>query len=227
MGATNTALGGAPRRAPLNRRRVVEAAVGQADNAGLSGVTMRAVAAGLGVEAMSLYNHVANRDDLLDGMIDLVFGEIELPDPAASWKTAMQGRAVSAHAALRRHPWAIGLMDSRRKSGPATLRHHDAVLGVLRTGGFSPTMAVHAVSLIDSYIYGYALQERSLPIGEHESAHDLAERFMADLPPGEYPYLAEVVAERASRVGAAADSDAEFAFGLALILDGLRPDGAS
>ncbi|UED88720.1 TetR/AcrR family transcriptional regulator C-terminal domain-containing protein [Streptomyces profundus] len=187
-----------------------------------AGVTMRAIAARLGVEAMSLYNHVAGRDDLIDGMVDAVFREIELPAPGADWKAAMRGRAASARAALRRHPWAVGLLDSRDQPGPATLRHHDAVLGALRTGGFSVAMAAHAFSLIDSYLYGFVLQELSLPFTDRAGFDEVAGGILDGLPSGDYPHLAELISEHALKPDY--DHAAEFAFGLTLILDSLHPD---
>ncbi|MFF8955613.1 TetR/AcrR family transcriptional regulator [Streptomyces sp. NPDC014894] len=211
-------------RAPLSRERVVTAAVALADEKGAAGVTMRALAAGLGVEAMSLYNHVRGREDLLDGMVDAVFGEIELPSPAADWKTAMRDRAGSARAALRGHPWAVGLMDSRGRPGPATLRHHDAVLGALRAGGFSVAMTAHAVSVIDSYVYGFVLQELSLPFAGEGELDDVAGGILREAPAGTHPHLAELITEHALRPGY--DPGHEFAFGLSLILDALRPDEA-
>src|SRR5215472_9097154 len=142
-------------RAPLSRDRVLRAAVALADTGGISSLSMRKLGEALGVEAMSLYNHVASKGDLLDGMIDVVFGEIDLPPGDVDWKSAMRQRAISVREALRRHPWAIGLMESRTSPGPATLRHHDAVLGCLRGAGFSIEMTAHAYSLLDSYIYGF------------------------------------------------------------------------
>ena len=124
---------------------------------------MRKLAQELGVEAMSLYHHVANKDDILDGIVDVVFSEIDLPTNDIDWRAAMRQRAISARQALRRHPWATGLMESRSTPGPATLRHHDAVLGILRNAGFSIELAAHAFSVLDSYVYGFALQESSLP----------------------------------------------------------------
>ncbi|SDU80529.1 TetR/AcrR family transcriptional regulator [Jiangella alkaliphila] len=216
-GTTRTA------RPPLNRERVVAAAMALADEKGQAGASMRAIAGQLGVEAMSLYNHVAGRDDILDGMVDAVFAEIDLPAPGADWRPAMRERAGSARAALLRHPWAIGLMDSRGRPGPATLRHHDAVLGALRGGGFSVPLAAHAVSLIDSYLYGFVLQELSLPFaGGGDDVDAVAGSILADLPGGAYPHLTEVITEHALRPGY--DYAAEFDFGLALILDALRPD---
>ncbi|GAA3130238.1 TetR/AcrR family transcriptional regulator C-terminal domain-containing protein [Planomonospora alba] len=219
------------RRAPrtsLSRERVLEAAVRVADEKGIASVTMRKVAERLGVEAMSLYHHVAGKEEILDGIVDLVFEEIEPPSPGADWKTAMRRRAASARRALARHPWALGLMESRRNPGPATLRHHDAVIGSLRAAGFSIGMAAHAYSAIDSYVYGFVLQEASLPFGTPEELGDVAESITRRMPDGVYPHLAEMMADHALRPGYAyAD---EFAFGLDLILDGLErilngPDG--
>src|SRR5271165_5696577 len=140
-------------RTPLNGERVMRAAVAFADESGIGSLTMRKLGEALGVEAMSLYNHVANKDALLDGMVDLVFSEIDLPSSGTDWKTAMRERAVSARQALSRHSWAIALMSSRTSPGPATLKHHDAVIGSLREGGFSVEIAAHAFSVLDSYIY--------------------------------------------------------------------------
>ena len=161
-------------RAPLSRERVLGAAVAFADENGIGSLSMRKLGEALGVEAMSLYNHVANKDDLLDGMVDHVFGEIDLPSGAIDWKTAMRDRAGSARQALSRHPWAIALMQSRAAPGPATLRHHDAVIGSLRGAGFSIEMAAHAFSVLDSYIYGFALQEASLPFDAAEETAEVA-----------------------------------------------------
>ena len=195
-----------------------------ADEKGEAGVTMRAIAARLGVEAMSLYNHTANRKDILNGMVDAVFGEIELPTSTTGWKEAMRDRAASSRAALRRHPWAVGLMDSRSQPGPATLRHHDAVLGVLRAGGFSVAMAAHAFSVIDSYLYGFVLQELSLPFTSSTELDEVADDILRDLPTDAYPHLTELITEYALRPGY--DYADEFQFGLSLILDALHPDEA-
>jgi AcrR family transcriptional regulator len=139
----------------------------------------------LGVEAMSLYHHVPNKDAILDGVVDAVFAAIELPPVAADWRAAIRARAGSARVVLARHSWALGLMDSRRNPGPATLRHHDAVLGVLREAGFSVAMATHAVSLLDSYIAGFVLQESSLPMATPADVADVAGGILASLPAGE------------------------------------------
>jgi AcrR family transcriptional regulator len=211
---------GSERRTRLDRERILLAAVALADDGGLGSLTMRRLGQELGVEAMSLYNHVANKSDLLDGMVDLVFAEIGLPPSGAAWRTAMRERAVAARAALARHPWAIGLMESRRRPGPATLRHHDAVIGCLRAAGFPVAMAAHAYSVLDSYIYGFALQQASLPFQTAEEAAAVAEGIMQGLPADAYPHLAELTVEHVLRPGY--DYANEFAFGLDLILDGLE-----
>jgi len=209
----------AERRVPLNKERVLRAAVAFADKKGIESLSMRKLGEALGVEAMSLYNHVANKDELLDGMVDLVFGEIELPSGGAGWKTAMRRRAISAREALSRHRWAIGLMESRTSPGPATLRHHDAVLGSLRGAGFSIEMAAHAYSVLDSYIYGFALQEASLPFETSEETAEVAQMIMAQFPADEYPHLTELTVEHVLQPGY--DYGNEYEFGLDLILDGL------
>ena len=179
----------------------------------------RKLAQELGVEAMSLYHHVANKDDILDGIVDVVFSEIELPPGDADWKAAMRQRAISARKALRRHPWATGLMESRATPGPATLRHHDAVLGILRNAGFSIELAAHAYSLLDSYIYGFALQETSLPFDTPEETAEVAQSIMAGFPADTYPHLTEIAVEHVLQPGY--DYGDEYLFGLDLILDGL------
>jgi AcrR family transcriptional regulator len=202
----------------LNRDQVLRAAVALADANGISSLTMRKLGVELGIEAMSLYNHVANKTDLLDGMIDCVFAEVELPE-SADWKAAARERAISVRAALSRHRWATALMESRTAPGPATLRHHDAMLGMLRGAGFSIEMAAHAYSVMDSYIYGFALQETSLPFDSPESASKTAKAIMARFAAGEYPHLSELAVEKVLKPGY--DYGAEFEYGLDLILDGL------
>lgn len=211
-------------RAPLSRERVVRTAVAVADRKGTAALTMRAIADPLGVEAMSLYHHVAGREDILDGMVDAVFAEIALPRRDTDWKSAMHQRAHSARDALRRHPWAVSLMDSRTRPGPATLRHHDAVIGALRAAGFSVAMTAHAVSLVDSYLYGFVIQETSLPFDGMAETAEAADTTARSLPPGTYPHLAELAATQARAPGC--DHATEFTFGLSLILDALHPDEA-
>ncbi|MDK1344266.1 TetR/AcrR family transcriptional regulator [Streptomyces sp. 378] len=215
---------GASGRTPLSRERVVRTAVAVADEKGVAALTMRAIAEPLGVEAMSLYHHVAGREDILDGMVDAVFGEIDLPPRDTDWKSALRHRAESARAVLRRHPWAVGLMDSRSRPGPATLRHHDAVIGTLRAGGFSVSMAAHAVSLIDSYLYGFVLQELSLPFRGAAELDEVAGAILRDMPADTYPHLTELATEHVLKPGY--DYADEFVFGLTLVLDALHPDEA-
>jgi AcrR family transcriptional regulator len=209
-----------PVRTRLTRERVLSAAVAFADERGIESLTMRKLGEVLGVEAMSLYNHVANKDQLLDGMVDIVFSEVGLPSGDVDWKTAMRRRAVSARQVLSRHRWAIGLMESRTSPGPATLRHHDAVIGCLRGAGFSVAMAAHAFSLLDSYVYGFALQEATLPFDTAEQTAELAELILSSLQPDEYPHLTELAVEHVLKPGY--DYGNEFEFGLDLILDGLE-----
>ncbi|WP_242579316.1 TetR/AcrR family transcriptional regulator [Amycolatopsis sp. 195334CR] len=209
------------KRQPLSRERVITAAMALADEKGEAGLTMRAIAGRLGVEAMSLYNHVGGRDDILNGMVDAVFGEIDLPEATGDWKRAMRERATSSRAALRRHPWAVGLMDSRSQPGPATLRHHDAVLGALRAGGFSVVMAAHAFSVIDSYLYGFVLQELALPFTNTEELDEVATGIQREMPVDAYPHLMELMTEHVLQPGY--DYAGEFEFGLTLILDALKP----
>jgi AcrR family transcriptional regulator len=206
-------------RAPLSRERVLRAAIVVADGGGIEALTMRQIGQELQVEAMSLYNHVANKDDIIDGIVDLVFSEIALPSDRAAWKTAMRKRAISAHEALLRHPWATSLMQSRTKPGSATLRHHDSVLGSLRKAGFTLVMAAHAVSVIDGYVYGFALQQINIPLQSPEQVAEVGEGILRQLA-GEYPHLAEMITEHAMKPGY--DYSKEFEFGLDLILDGLE-----
>jgi AcrR family transcriptional regulator len=215
-----TADHAAAHRAPLSRDRVLQAAVALADTGGISSLSMRKLGEALGVEAMSLYNHVASKGDLLDGMIDIVFSEIDLPSGDGDWRAAMRRRAISARQVLRRHRWAIGLMESRTSPGPATLRHHDAVLGCLRRAGFPVELTAHAYSLLDSYIYGFALQEASLPFGTGEEAAHVAEEISGQFASGQYPYLTEMAMEHVVQPGY--DYGDEFETGLDLVLDALR-----
>jgi AcrR family transcriptional regulator len=222
--ATRTDPSPAP-RAPLSRERILRAAVDLADRDGVGSLSMRRLARELGVEAMSLYHHVAGKDALLDGMVDLVFAEIELPAARASWKTAMRRRAISARAALARHPWAITLMESRRTPGPANLRHHDAVIGCLRRAGFSVALTAQAYSLLDAYIYGFALQEAGLPFEGPEETAEVAETIMARFPADTYPHLTELAVEHVLQPGY--DYGNEYGAGLDLILDGLERAAAA
>lgn len=208
-------------RTPLSRSRVLQAAVALADESGLDGFGMRRLAQRLGVVPMALYKHVRNKEELLQGMIDTVFSEIEVPTDEDDWRSAMRRRANSTRDALKRHSWAIGLMETAAP-GPANLENHDAVLGWLRTAGFSFEAAIHAYSLQDAYIYGFALQEKTLGFDRPDSAGKAAQRradtLGADALAG-YPHLAEVVIKLAET---GYDNSTEFAWGLNLILDGLE-----
>jgi len=207
-------------RLPLSRERALSAAIAVADAEGIGALTMRRLAQQLGVEAMSLYHHVANKDDILDGMVDLVFAEIELPSEGSEWKTAMHQRATSARAAMMRHPWAITIMESRSSPGGATLRHHDAVLGSCRRAGFSVQMAAHAFSLIDSYIYGFVVQEVNLPFDDSSDLNEVVDSMMLPFSAEDYPHLVELTTDYILQPGYSYGS--EFGYGLALILDALE-----
>ena len=208
-------------RVALSRDRALQVAVELADAGGIEALTMRKLAEALGVEAMSLYHHVADKADILNGMIDLVFAEIELPTHT-DWKTAMRKRAHSARAALNRHRWAVGLMESRSAPGLATLAHHDAVLGCLLESGFSMSLTAHAYSLIDSYIYGFALQELQLPFDTQDSkaTQAVAAEIFKKLPEGAFPHLVGFTVKHVLKPGYSYAK--EFGFGLDLILDGLE-----
>lgn len=204
-------------RPALSAAAVVEAAVRVADHGGLGAVSMRGVGRELGVEAMSLYHHVRNKEHLLDALTDWVFAEVELPRPEEGWRAGMERRAVSLRRVLGAHPWALVLVESRRSPGPCLLRHHDAVLGCLRSAGFSVRLAAHAFAAIDAYVFGFVLTEQTLPMGPGESAGDFAATL--DLPEAEYPHLVENVVELTS--GADYDFADEFGYGLDLVLEGL------
>ncbi|HEX2153753.1 MAG TPA: TetR/AcrR family transcriptional regulator [Acidimicrobiia bacterium] len=207
------------KRVPLDRERLLHGAMAIADAEGNSALTMRSLAKELGVKPMAIYHHVANKDEILDGIINMVFAEIDLPPTDTDWKTAMRQHAVSARHVLARHPWAIPLMESRINPGPETLHQHDAVIGTLRRAGFSIEMTAHAYSLLDSYIYGFALQESvSLPF-DKETAPEVAESILANSPTDTYPYLAELATEHVLQPGY--DYGNEFEYGLDLILNGL------
>ena len=205
-------------RAPLTHDRVIDAAVAVADAGGLAQVSMRNVGRELGVEAMSLYHHVADKSAMLDGMVDWIFRRIELPSPQDGWRHGMIRRAESARTTLAQHPWALGLVESRRTPGPALLRHHDAVLACLRRNGFSVGLASHTFSAIDAYVYGFVLTELNLPF-DNSGADTFVDEFTQALPVADYPYLAEVgamIVRGGYRFGD------EFPYGLDLILDSIE-----
>ena len=209
-------------RAQLSRERVLQTAVAFADRHGLEALSMRKLGEELGAGAMSLYHYVPNKEHLLDGMIDIVFSEIEPPSTEVDWKTAMRNRAISTREALRRHPWAIGEMEGRTDHGTANLRLHNDVLGCLRAAGFSLEMTVHAYSVQDAYIYGFALQERDRSPETSDDFAAVAEEQMHQYEAvlADYPHLVEVVGGYVAKSGY--DYATEFVFGLDLILDGLE-----
>ncbi|WP_411284546.1 TetR/AcrR family transcriptional regulator [Lapillicoccus sp.] len=208
-----------PRREPLSRDRVLDGAMVVADAGGLDSLTIRSLAQTVGVGPMSIYHYVANKDEIIDGIVDLVFGEMDIPSPDGDWRTQMHRRSVSVRLVLRRHPWAIPLLQSRTAPGPATLRHLDAVIGCLRGAGFSVEMTAHAYALIDSYVYGFALSEASLPFNGPETVADVAEAMMQRFSTGAYPHLLQFSSEHVMKPGY--DFGAEFEFGLNLVLDSL------
>jgi AcrR family transcriptional regulator len=206
-------------RPRLSRERVLTAAVGVADAGGIGALTIRSLAQELGAKPMSVYYHVAGKEAILDGIVDVVFSEIDLPSPGGDWRTELRRRAASARQVLRRHRWAIGLMESRTTPGPATLRHHDAVLATLRAAGFSLEMTAHAYALIDSYTYGFALQEAGLPFEGPDTVAPVAESIMERFAGGDYPHLVEMTTGYYFKT--TYDFGDEFDFGLNLILDAL------
>ncbi|WP_433719860.1 TetR/AcrR family transcriptional regulator [Microbacterium laevaniformans] len=204
----------------LSAERVVAEALRIADRDGVERLSMRGLAAALDAGAMSLYHYVANKEELLDAMIDVVFDEIELPSLDAPWTVAMRAEAVSAREVLARHPWAISLMESRTSPGPANLRHREAVTACLRRAGFSIEMATHANWLLNSHVYGYALQEANLPFATAEEMADMTEDvYLPQVPADRYPYLHE---SGAHLMGSGYDPSQEFLFGLDLVLDALE-----
>ncbi|CAM3970635.1 TetR/AcrR family transcriptional regulator C-terminal domain-containing protein [Nocardia ninae] len=205
-------------RAPLSREKVLHTAVRLADEQGLAALSMRKLAQTLGVEAMSLYNHVTNKDDLLDGIADLVVAEMGTPEVGGDWKAAMRARAMSAHEVLLRHPWATGLIGSRLNVGPAMLRYVDATVGCLHSAGFSYQQADRAWNAMDSHIYGFTLQEVNFPLQPDEYA-SAAAQFLPRIPADQFPYmnaLSQLV------IDGKHSGTADFTFGLNLILDGLE-----
>jgi AcrR family transcriptional regulator len=207
-------------RGRLSRDRVLRAAIEHADAGGLEALTMRTLAEMLDVAPMALYRHVASKDDLIDAMVDAVFAEIGVPSGGADWRASMRRRAIAVREALARHPWAVGLMESRRTPGPANLRHHDSVISRLRAAGFDVASTAHAYSLLDSYIYGFAMTKAKLPFETSEQVGDVAAAMLAPFPANEYPNLVEFLAEHVMKPGY--DYENEFTSGLDLILDGLE-----
>lgn len=207
-------------RAPLDLDRIVTTAIDLADVGGLEALSMRKLAAALGVEAMSLYYHVPNKEVLLDHMVDRIITEIGLPSLDDPWKKAMRARAMSAHEVFQRHSWAIGITDSRTTRDVESLRYYDRMVGCLLEAGFPLDLAGHALSVIDSYVYGFNLQQLNLPLDDAEQVADVSEAILQQIPPDEFPYLTRMILEHALQPGY--DYAAEFTWGLDLVLDGIE-----
>ena len=207
-------------RKPLSREHVLRQAVALADELGIEALSMRKLGEKLGVEAMSLYKYVANKDDLVGAMVDSVFTEIDLMTEERNWRAAMRGRAISVRAALKRHPWAVPLMHSRSEPGPSTLAHHDALIGILRDAGFSVVLTAHALSVVDAYVYGFAMQEKALPFDTEERSVEIIGQILASMPADEWPHLVEFSREHVLKPGY--NYGLEFEWGLDLVLDGIE-----
>jgi AcrR family transcriptional regulator len=217
---TKPASGDTKVRVPLSRELVLSGAIAVADAGGIGALTIRTLADNIGVKPMSVYHYVANKDDIIDGIVDIVYSEIDLPEPGGDWRTQMRRRAHSVREVLARHPWSTALLQSRLRPGPATLRHHNAFIATLRTAGFSVELTAHAFALIDSYVFGFALSENALPIHGPDSVADTAESMMEQFFDAEaYPALLEFTTQHVMRPDY--DFGAEFDYGLTVILDGL------
>ncbi|OED44427.1 AcrR family transcriptional regulator [Chromatiales bacterium (ex Bugula neritina AB1)] len=208
-----------PARKSLTQAHIIEGAVKLADEIGVDALTIRKLATALTVKPMTIYHYVPNKESIIDGMVDKVFSEIDLPPAISDWKSAIRKRSISARTVLGKHPWAVPLMESRRAPGPATLQHHDAVLGCLRNGGLSVEMTAHAYAMIDAFIYGFAIQEASLPATTGEEMSDMVDVIIETVPADKYPHLMELTTEHILQPGY--DFGNEFEFGLNLILEGL------
>jgi AcrR family transcriptional regulator len=207
-------------RLPLSRERVLRAAVRLADEGGFESLTMRRLGHELGVQAMSLYNHVANKDDIRDGIVDLVMAEMELASPGPDWKASVRGAAISAHQVFLRHPWATSLQMATRTVSPARLRWNEAILRTFREAGFSAKLTHHAYHALESHITGFTLWVANFPFETHEELAELAEAFLREIQLDEYPYFVEHARWHLEESGPQEKS--EFEFGLDLILDGLE-----
>ena len=207
-------------RAPVTKQRAMEVALSLADAGGIDSLSMRRLARELGVEAASLYHHVKNKDEILDGLVELVSAEIAPPPSDVEWRVAMRERSLATRAVLKRHAWAVSLMASRMTPGPATLGHLDAGIGVLRNTGFSVPLAAHGISLIDSYVHGFVLQEVNLPFEGTEELTDMTQAIMDEFPANDFPHLFEVAIVHVLQPGY--DYGDEFSYGLDVILEGLN-----
>lgn len=212
-------------RTPLTAARVIAGAVALVDEIGMEAFTIRRLAEAIDVKPMTIYHHLPNKDAIVDGMVDAVFAEIALPPTDTDWRSAITVRSVSMRAVLARHPWASPLMESRTQPGLATLRHHDAVLGCFRSAGFSLRLTAHAYAVLDAFLYGFALQEATLPATAGPEMGEVAAAMAARMPDGLFPNLAELTVDHVLQPGY--DFGEEFDFGLALVLDGLAAAAAA
>jgi AcrR family transcriptional regulator len=217
---TTSVRSAADARIPLSRERVLSAAIALADEAGIESLSMRKLGQALGVEAMSLYNHVANKDEILNGIVDIVAGEIDLPPPGTDWKAALRRIALSAYEVLVKHPWAANLVLSASGISESRLQYMEAILGTLRRAGFSAEMTDHGYHALESHIMGFTLWEVGMNLGSREDLQRLASAFLERLSADEFPYLSEHVEQHLKP--RRPDDEGEFAFGLDLILDGLE-----
>jgi len=217
-----SSAGPAATRAALSRERVLDGAMRVADDGGLASLTIRSIAQQLGVKPMSIYHYVGGKEEIIDGIVDRVFGEMDMPAAQGDWRASMHRRCASARAVLRRHPWAIPLLQSRTSPGPQTLRHLDAVIGCLRGAGFSLELTAHAYALIDSYVYGFALSEASLPINGPATVGEVAESMMLQYVAADYPNLLEFSTGHILQPGY--DFALEFDYGLDLVLGALEAE---
>lgn len=208
------------RRSGLTRAEILDGAVALADEVGLDAFTMRRLADALDTKPMTIYHHVPSKDDILSGMVDIVFEEIALPPTDLPWTEAIRVRCVSARGALNRHWWAAPLMESQTAPGDPTLRHHDAVLACLRRGGLSWQLTAHAYAVLDSYVYGFAFEEANLPAQGGEGLSGVAEDMVVAFSPEDYPHLVAFTTEHVMRPGYSFGTS--FEFGLDLIIDGLE-----
>lgn len=214
-------------RQPLSRERILNVALELADTNGLDSVSMRQVAQGLGVEAMSLYKHVANKDDLLDGLVELVVAEMSIPSPSTDWKDALRERAFTVRKTLNAHPWAANLIESRSSIGPMRLRHNDSMIGILKNAGFSIELAFHSMIALTSYVYGFVILEEGNKIkGQPKDVGNLQQVISL----AEYPYIFEMISFAYAKksqnlaIGNTSETDAfaDFEFGLQLLIDGFE-----
>ncbi len=207
-------------RRPLSRERVLEGAVALADDIGIEAFTIRKLAAALGTKPMTIYHHVPSKEAIIDGMVELVFAEIERPRADEDWKSAVRKRCVSARNVLKRHPWAAPLMESRTSPGPENLGHHESVLACMRRGGLSWQMTAHAYAILDAFIYGFAFQEATLPGDSGDEFVEIAKDIATGFDPGAFPHLVDFTVNHVFQPGY--DFADSFEFGLDLILDGLE-----